>query len=71
MLKRALGCLYGQLIGDALGCRYEFSDARRTEMMLKMDSEPDGFLPILGGGPFNMSPGQVLDFTSFSLKLFY
>ena len=64
-LKRALGCFYGQLIGDAFGCRYEFKDAKTTSSMMDSDANENGFIPLLGGGPFQMSPGQVGCFSTF------
>ncbi len=61
MLERAAGCLYGQAIGDALGCRYEFRSAAVTAAAIAGDRRAaDGFLPILGGGPFGLKAGQVL-----------
>uniref|UniRef100_A0A0N5AEJ1 ADP-ribosylhydrolase ARH3 n=1 Tax=Syphacia muris TaxID=451379 RepID=A0A0N5AEJ1_9BILA len=69
MIKKALGCLYGQLIGDAFGCRYEFFNAAKTANMMKKDSDPNGFIPILGGGPFGLSPGQVTDDSEMALSL--
>lgn len=58
-IKKAIGCLYGQLIGDALGCRYEFKCAADTQAMIAKDLNVEKFLAILGGGPFKLSPGQV------------
>lgn len=57
---KAVGCLYGQLIGDALGCRYEFMTAPVVQKMIKDDLNNMQLLPILGGGPFHMVAGQVL-----------
>ncbi|VDM49650.1 unnamed protein product [Toxocara canis] len=48
-IKKAIGCLYGQLIGDALGCRYEFMCAVDTQGKMAKDLTAEKFLPILGG----------------------
>ncbi|TKR80510.1 hypothetical protein L596_014574 [Steinernema carpocapsae] len=69
MLRRAQGCLFGQLIGDALGARYEFKSDSQVAAMVDEDRENNGFLPILGGGPFNMKPGQVTDDSEMALSL--
>jgi ADP-ribosyl-[dinitrogen reductase] hydrolase len=56
---RALGCLVGLAVGDALGAPLEFS---------KRDSLP----PVTGyraGGPFNLKAGQWTDDTSCALAL--
>ena len=55
---RAIGCLYGQAVGDALGTRYEFMPATTVQSAIDADLR-DKFLPILGGGPFSMELGQV------------
>lgn len=58
---RFLGCLVGLAVGDAYGTTYEFTDR------LRMPSElPD---EIVGGGPFNMNPGEWTDDTSMALCL--
>lgn len=56
---RAVGCLIGLAIGDALGTTLEFS-AR--------DSKPP-VTDLVGGGPFNLKPGQWTDDTSMALCL--
>jgi ADP-ribosylglycohydrolase len=56
---RFLGCLTGLAVGDALGTTLEFT-------------RPGGFEPIndmVGGGPFNLEPGQWTDDTSMALCL--
>jgi ADP-ribosyl-[dinitrogen reductase] hydrolase len=53
------GCLLGLAVGDALGAALEFSP-------------PGTFTPIedmIGGGPFNLKPGQWTDDTSMALCL--
>ena len=58
-LDRYIGCLVGLAIGDALGTTLEF--------------RPKGtFKPItdmVGGGPFDLAPGQWTDDTSMALCL--
>lgn len=57
--NRARGCLLGLAVGDALGTTLEF----RT---------PGSFTPVedmLGGGPFQLAPGQWTDDTSMALCL--
>lgn len=58
-LERYRGCLLGLAIGDALGTTLEFKP-------------PGSFTPItdmIGGGPFNLKPGQWTDDTSMALCL--
>lgn len=59
VLKRHRGCLLGLAVGDALGTTLEFK-------------RPGSFTPItdmIGGGPFNLKPGQWTDDTSMALCL--
>jgi ADP-ribosylglycohydrolase len=56
---RFLGCLMGLAVGDAVGTTLEFKG-------------PGTFKPIdemVGGGPFNLEPGQWTDDTSMALCL--
>jgi ADP-ribosyl-[dinitrogen reductase] hydrolase len=56
---RYLGCLTGLAVGDAVGTTLEFAS-------------PGTFSPIndmVGGGPFNLLPGQWTDDTSMALCL--
>lgn len=58
-LERYKGALCGLAVGDALGTALEFKP-------------PGSFEPIkdmIGGGPFNLSPGQWTDDTSMALCL--
>ena len=58
-LERARGCLLGLAVADAVGTTLEFKP-------------PGSFLPItdmVGGGPFNLLPGQWTDDTSMALCL--
>lgn len=57
--ERAIGCLLGLAIGDAIGTTLEFQ-------------RPGTFTPIddmVGGGPFNLLPGEWTDDTSMALCL--
>lgn len=58
-LERYRGCLLGLAVGDALGTTLEFRP-------------PGSFAPItdmVGGGPFNLKPGEWTDDTSMALCL--
>lgn len=58
-LERYRGCLLGLAAGDALGTTLEFKD-------------PGTFKPLtdmVGGGPFNLKPGEWTDDTSMALCL--
>ena len=59
MKKRFEGCLLGLACGDALGAAVEF--------------QPPGSFPpltdLVGGGPFNLAPGQWTDDTAMALCL--
>ena len=58
-LDRTRGCLLGLAVGDAVGTTLEFRS-------------PGTFEPIedmLGGGPFQLKPGQWTDDTSMALCL--
>ena len=58
-LERARGCLLGLAVADAVGTTLEFQP-------------PGSFVPItdmVGGGPFNLLPGQWTDDTSMALCL--
>lgn len=65
MESRIKGVLYGQLVGDALGTRYEFT---KDSSKLLQDTAK-GQLEILGGGPQNVVPGQVTDDSEMALAL--
>jgi len=57
--QRFRGCLLGLAVGDALGTALEFK-------------RPGSFSPItdmIGGGPFDLAPGQWTDDTSMALCL--
>ena len=53
-LDRCLGLMYGLVIGDALGVRYEFKTSEVVDTMIRRDFIKiplinENFLPILGG----------------------
>jgi len=59
VLDRARGALLGLAVGDALGATLEFKTR-------------DSYLPLtdmVGGGPFNLAPGEWTDDTSMALAL--
>jgi ADP-ribosyl-[dinitrogen reductase] hydrolase len=57
--KRFRGCLLGLAVGDAVGTAVEFHPRGTFEPLTDM----------LGGGPFNLQPGQWTDDTSMALCL--
>lgn len=59
MKDRAIGCLLGLAVGDAVGTTLEFR-AR--------DSYPP-LTDMIGGGPFDLKPGEWTDDTSMALAL--
>ena len=61
--------IYSQYIGDAVGTRYEFKSSKRATEQISKDMR-DGFLPILGGGPFKLLPGACTDDTELSSVIF-
>jgi ADP-ribosyl-[dinitrogen reductase] hydrolase len=59
VVDRALGCLLGLAVGDALGTTLEFA---------VRDTHPP-LTDIVGGGPFRLKPGEWTDDTSMALCL--
>lgn len=59
VVDRALGCLIGLAVGDALGTTLEFQPRDRSPRVAD----------IVGGGPFNLRPGEWTDDTSMALAL--
>uniref|UniRef100_A0A914UWT1 ADP-ribosylhydrolase ARH3 n=1 Tax=Plectus sambesii TaxID=2011161 RepID=A0A914UWT1_9BILA len=68
-IDRAKGCLYGQAVGDSLGCRYEFKLADEVKETIVADRDANGFLPIKGGGVFEFECGQVTDDTEMAMAI--
>lgn len=66
---KQLGLLFGGVIGDAFGARYEFNNAQKINKMLIVDKHQQNGL--LGGGPFNLMPGQVTDDSEMALTLIH
>jgi len=64
VVDRAVGCLYGQAVGDALGTTLEFKTAQAC-----WDLYPGGLREIVGGGAFKVLRGQVTDDTELALAL--
>ena len=58
--ERVYGCFFGQLVGDALGSRYEFGNSKDTIIKIYRDID-NNFLEIKGGGPFKVGKGKVTD----------
>jgi ADP-ribosyl-[dinitrogen reductase] hydrolase len=56
---RALGCLIGLAVGDAVGTTLEFE---------RRDARPP-LTDMVGGGPFALAPGQWTDDTAMALAL--
>ena len=56
---RAIGCLLGLAVGDALGTTLEFT---------RRDAHPP-LTDMVGGGPFRLQPGEWTDDTSMALCL--
>jgi ADP-ribosyl-[dinitrogen reductase] hydrolase len=65
---RAIGCLLGQAIGDALGARYEFGKSKNATYLISKDMV-NNHLPLLGEGPHDLLPGQITDDTELALGL--
>ena len=68
-MDSAYGLMYGELIGDSLGLRYEFKKARIVGQLIQNDLDSNGFLPILGGGKYKFEPGQLSDDSEMALCL--
>jgi ADP-ribosyl-[dinitrogen reductase] hydrolase len=63
-IERYRGCLMGLAVGDALGTTLEFKPKGIVEAGVVPKVED-----IIGGGPFNLKPGQWTDDTSMALCL--
>jgi ADP-ribosyl-[dinitrogen reductase] hydrolase len=63
-IDRAEGCLYGQLIGDALGSLVEFESPERIHSRY-----PDGVRDMHDGGTWNTIAGQPTDDSELALAL--
>jgi len=68
--KRVKGCIWGAIIGDALGSRYEFLTSEDAQKQLIDDLKRcNGNLEILGEGPHNLVAGQFTDDSELMLSL--
>lgn len=63
---RAVGCIVGQAVGDALGAPFEF---RRAGMFAETVAELDGANEMIGGGGFGWAPGEFTDDTQMAYIL--
>lgn len=63
------GTVWGTIVGDALGSRYEFLEHNEAIEQIKKDTDDNNKLKILGGGPFNLLAGQVSDDSEMTLCL--
>jgi ADP-ribosyl-[dinitrogen reductase] hydrolase len=61
-----LGLLFGGLVGDAFGSRYEFKSSKQTKGELVKDNFQ---IELKGGGPFKLEPGQITDDSELALTL--
>lgn len=64
MLRRAQGCMLGQLAGDALGSLVEFQSAERIAMRY-----PDGVHDLVDGGTWDTIAGQPTDDSEMAIML--
>lgn len=64
MLRRAQGCLFGQIAGDALGSQVEF--VSRKDIAARF---PDKVRDLCDGGTFDTFAGQPTDDTEMALML--
>ena len=68
ILDRVLGCLMGALIGDSFGGRYEFSVGKFDKELYDGQTHVNRngnmsreYVPMKGGGCWNLSVGQITD----------
>ena len=76
IINRAIGCMAGALIGDSFGGRYEFSDgsydselADSSKYVNSNGYEFREYVPMIGGGCWNLVPGQITDDGELTLCL--
>ena len=61
--------IYGVLIGDSFGSRYEFLTSDEATNKIDQDYKDNHDYLILGGGPFNIEPGQLTDDSEMMISL--
>jgi ADP-ribosyl-[dinitrogen reductase] hydrolase len=66
--QRALGCLVGAAVGDALGAPFEFQPSGRFSERFPT-AELGGRGEMIGGGSFGWAPGEFTDDTQMALSL--
>lgn len=64
--NQLFGLIWGGVIGDAFGSRYEFMESDKVKEKLVQDKFQE---KLLGGGPFKLKPGQVTDDSELALAL--
>ena len=69
-IDRIKSCVWGTIVGDALGARYEFLSQQDVQKQLSDDlRECNGKLEILGEGPHEIVSGQMTDDGELMLSL--
>jgi ADP-ribosyl-[dinitrogen reductase] hydrolase len=66
--ERAIGCLVGAAVGDALGAPFEFLPAGTYRRRFPLP-ELGGIGEMIGGGSFGWAPGEFTDDTQMALVL--
>ena len=65
--QRIKGSILGGMIGDAIGATFEFKKSADAQQLLRWyDYLSKG---LVGGGPFNLKPGQFTDDTEMALAI--
>jgi ADP-ribosyl-[dinitrogen reductase] hydrolase len=67
-INKFMGAIHGVIYGDAFGARYEFKSKDEAITQLEND-KMDNYYPILGGGQWNVEPGQVTDDSEMMISL--
>ena len=66
-INRARSCIYGAMIGDALGSTMEFTTSEKAkEILEKYNNFKNG---LVGKGPFNLKPGQITDDSEMAIAI--
>ena len=61
--------IYGVMYGDSFGSRYEFLTSDESTEKINQDYDKNHEYLILGGGPFNIQPGQLTDDSEMMISL--